>query len=466
LTVPRPSPHALDAPLGDELVVFDPDRTRLHLLNASAALIWATCDGERTVDQVTDLVADACGLPVETIADDVATTVATYLAEGLLQRTDAEDGPDTPADRAPHDESAPEPDASDPSPVATLPAGVEPLDEVAEVPTAAPDPLPDDARPAAGPVDGTGDAGVGGSGEVSVVATLGPYVALEHRFVIEVDDAALGAHLTSVLRPLAASVAQERTGPVHTYVLGACVGDDDRPERGDELTVWFDDEVVSRSTSRHALVDLLLWHLNQAACLEGTDSLHLHASAVATPAGVLAFPAESGSGKSTLVAGLVRGGRPYVTDECVALDLHDAAVRTYPKPIALKRGSWTVVPDLEPVAADGVEVLLGEIWQVDPTSLDGGVADSGLPLGAVVFPSYRPDETSRLQPVPPEEAVVRLARCCFNLVATGQAGLDRLVETCREVPCFELTVTDLASGCSQVDDLVERLSTAPPATRT
>ncbi len=44
-------------PIGDQLVVYDQARYRLHLLNQTVALVWRHCNGQRTVAELAALVS-------------------------------------------------------------------------------------------------------------------------------------------------------------------------------------------------------------------------------------------------------------------------------------------------------------------------------------------------------------------------------------------------------------------------
>lgn len=51
--------------VGDQLVLFDQLRQRLHVLSRTSALVWRLCDGEHTVAELIDLVGDELGAPVD-----------------------------------------------------------------------------------------------------------------------------------------------------------------------------------------------------------------------------------------------------------------------------------------------------------------------------------------------------------------------------------------------------------------
>jgi hypothetical protein len=70
----------------------------------------------------------------------------------------------------------------------------------------------------------------------------------------------------------------------------------------------------SLATVRHLLIDQVLPLIVN---LRGGEALH--ATAVATPAGVCAFTGRAGSGKSTLAASFALSGYPLVCDDCLTL---------------------------------------------------------------------------------------------------------------------------------------------------
>ncbi|MFT7532651.1 MAG: hypothetical protein ACI9FD_003684, partial [Gammaproteobacteria bacterium] len=64
--------------------------------------------------------------------------------------------------------------------------------------------------------------------------------------------------------------------------------------------------------------------------------LNLHAGVVAKGGAVFAFPANSGAGKSTLVAGLIKRGYQYFSDEIVPLARDTCLATPIPLGICIK----------------------------------------------------------------------------------------------------------------------------------
>jgi len=84
--------------------------------------------------------------------------------------------------------------------------------------------------------------------------------------------------------------------------------------------------------------------------LRGREALH--AGAFATSSGAVAIAATSGGGKSTLLGQLLREGHAFVTDDILALTIHEDAVFAHPGPpfITLPRAH-----------SAGVGAALGEV---------------------------------------------------------------------------------------------------------
>lgn len=74
-------------PLDEEWVVYDSDGEKLHVLNRAAAVVWLLCNGELTVSEISNEVAEAFGnqVPTEQLEDDVRQTIADFSAKGLLE---------------------------------------------------------------------------------------------------------------------------------------------------------------------------------------------------------------------------------------------------------------------------------------------------------------------------------------------------------------------------------------------
>lgn len=71
-----PAPGVRTARCADEVVLLDASRARLHVLDASAALVWRCFDGETSTDDIVHDIAEV----FERDADDVRAYVSTLVA--------------------------------------------------------------------------------------------------------------------------------------------------------------------------------------------------------------------------------------------------------------------------------------------------------------------------------------------------------------------------------------------------
>jgi hypothetical protein len=141
-----------------------------------------------------------------------------------------------------------------------------------------------------------------------------------------------------------------------------------------------DDPVWSR-----VLMDTVLW---TASLLRGHELLH--ASAVRTEAGVLAFSAVSGGGKTSLAAEHLRRGALLFTDDVVALDDAGGGITAHPGPPVMNLPA-RLVRDLK-----GVTVLRDfseEQW----VAIDGPQPPAQ-PLAAIVLVHRAPGLETRCEP--------------------------------------------------------------------
>src|SRR5690242_12646705 len=83
--VPRRAQSTYTVELDGEAIVLDEEQNRLHLLNASATIVWACFDGSARLDEIAHDVADSVGIaPDQTVAEIVA-LARSLGAEGLLE---------------------------------------------------------------------------------------------------------------------------------------------------------------------------------------------------------------------------------------------------------------------------------------------------------------------------------------------------------------------------------------------
>lgn len=84
----RPAPAPVEAAeLDGELVLYNPVDHRIHHLDRTGSLVWQLLDGEATVGELIDDLADAFQVPVEVMELDVQDLLTDLHGEGLLADT-------------------------------------------------------------------------------------------------------------------------------------------------------------------------------------------------------------------------------------------------------------------------------------------------------------------------------------------------------------------------------------------
>lgn len=81
---PRGRSGVASAEVDGEVVLYDEGTGRIHLLNASAALIWACCDGSVTLDELAGELGQATAADPHQVRADVMALVGRLGRLGLL----------------------------------------------------------------------------------------------------------------------------------------------------------------------------------------------------------------------------------------------------------------------------------------------------------------------------------------------------------------------------------------------
>lgn len=269
------------------------------------------------------------------------------------------------------------------------------------------------------------------------------YQALAHRFEVDSPDPALLRHLETLFEGLRCP-DPDPAGAAVRYRL-------DEEPRG-WYTLRRDEELLVNSDRPGLVLAHLLWQLNRSAIGATTDRIVLHAAAAARDGLGVLLPAPMESGKTTLVAGLVRRGFQYLSDEAVAIDPVTLELQPYAKPLSLDPGSWAVLPDLEPAVEGRLRPWLGDQWQVAPTSIRPDAVAAPAPARLVVLPRYDKDAETTIESISGGRALLELAKCTFKWQRHGSRALYTLAGLVRDADCYRLVVGDLEEGCDLVID--------------
>ncbi len=184
----------------------------------------------------------------------------------------------------------------------------------------------------------------------------------------------------------------------------------------------------------------------------------IHGGVVERNGRCVVLPAESGSGKTCLVAGLVRNGWQYLSDECAPFEESDLRLHPIPIAMATKEGAWPVLRPSYPELAetpthlreDGklVRYLLPPPNSIAPNRPDGYRARW------IIFPSYSPTAKTELQPLPRIEVLRRLFAQCLSLPGRlDKTAVSQIVEWIRTIDGYLLPNSNLNEAVRLVNCL-------------
>ncbi|MBV9582503.1 MAG: hypothetical protein JO057_28300 [Chloroflexi bacterium] len=212
-----------------------------------------------------------------------------------------------------------------------------------------------------------------------------------------------------------------------------------------------------RTNDPHDVLASLEWAVNNAVVKQlGNRYLLFHAGAVARNGSGILLPAIAGSGKTTLVAGLISGGAfDYFSDEVGVVDPSTQMLLPFAKSLSVKDGSRAVLSPMYPWLDDtlsGRRFGGRHVWHLRPPDRTAG--RSRVPVRYVVFPHYRADALTRLDPVSRSTALARLMEQSFSLREHGADGMRALVRVLGQAECYTLTIGAL----DQAIELMYRLT--------
>jgi hypothetical protein len=184
--------------------------------------------------------------------------------------------------------------------------------------------------------------------------------------------------------------------------------------------------------------------------LQASGKEALHASAIETTYGTIAFCAISECGKSTIAYGLSRRGHPLWADDAVVFEISDRGVWAHPMPFEIR---------LRPASAQYFRV--SQIDVDNPTSCDlvSQVNVKPVPLAAVCLLERRdrlePIQIRSILPIHAFPAVLSHAYC-FSLqdMERKQRMMRAYLALVREVPVFTIR---FSTGLEALPQLLESI---------
>lgn len=92
---PSLNPRLVIAELDGEKVVYEPTEAKLHYLNHSASLVTDLCDGNTTIRQMAEAIADVYEMPLSEVRSQVNSVVRDLKKVGVMVDDKGGVAPDT-----------------------------------------------------------------------------------------------------------------------------------------------------------------------------------------------------------------------------------------------------------------------------------------------------------------------------------------------------------------------------------
>lgn len=215
-----------------------------------------------------------------------------------------------------------------------------------------------------------------------------------------------------------------------------------------------DDEIVGRVSSIGLLVDLLVRDTTNEVVSTTRKYVAIHAAAAAFEGRAVIMPGPGGRGKTTTVAGLVRGGWDFLTDEAALISLEDNLVHAFPRPLSVSPGSLELLPGLK----ERIPTMRASYRHYDhhvaPEDLRPGCLSGPVPVAFIVFPAYARGAATALAPISRAEALLELLKGTFNLDLLGGTGVAMLAGVVERAPCHRLSIGAIEPAVRAIDGLL------------
>jgi hypothetical protein len=235
--------------------------------------------------------------------------------------------------------------------------------------------------------------------------------------------------------------ASSGVGSPATYALR-----DMRRGKRERYRVYRDDEWFG-SDDPDYVFDQFVWDVHNQALVRSGDFLLIHAGAVSTPKGLgVILPGPSGSGKTTVVAGLVRAGFDYLSDEAAAIDPVSGRLHPFPKVLSLKDESRKLFP--QSLSDDG-----GNPQYVDPDTIRPHALGKTCDVRFVVALHYVPGVRAELAPLTPAQGCLELGQNLINLGRYQSRAWPLLARLAKQARSYRLRFGGLEEAVQELKRL-------------
>jgi hypothetical protein len=204
----------------------------------------------------------------------------------------------------------------------------------------------------------------------------------------------------------------------------------------DQFQLLADDVVVASAGHAIDLVPDLIRVLDDAVIQRLETLRAVHAGAVLWGERVLLLPGSTHAGKSSLVAGLLRRGATYFSDEYALID-SAGLVYPYPRPLLVRNGR----PDQTPML---------------PVEYNASVGQIAAPVGWILSLQYLRECAWSVEAITQSEALLMLLRNTPHVLAEKPDMVQVFERAVTGVPCYAGTRNEASDAVDQILRLIDK----------
>jgi hypothetical protein len=182
------------------------------------------------------------------------------------------------------------------------------------------------------------------------------------------------------------------------------------------------------------------------------ESILIHAGSVVTPRGEgVLLPGNPGSGKTTLVAGLIRAGFGFLSDEIGIIDPRTGVLHPYPRALNFKEGTLSILPDLPQPTIASLPPSSPRYVRAEEFRRD--VMADPCEVRFVIAPRYLEGSAAQVTPLSPAATVKELWANALHTPRSGPQALSILVDVARRARGYRLVSGDLEEAVQAINEL-------------
>jgi len=222
-------------------------------------------------------------------------------------------------------------------------------------------------------------------------------------------------------------------------------------------TIAYNNYIVYKSSKYHYIIEYLEHKIYHLIIDKLSNYYLIHAGVIAYNNEATLLPGKSGSGKTTLVAGLIKKGFRYLSDEIAIIDPQTLKIYPFLKPLNMKKGSLSLFKEFEPemrlISKNDIN-MEDKIHHIFVNNCSIHPMNKPIPLKNIILIQYNPSIKCKLRPISRASAIFEIARCSFNQYRFREKGINILYDLVKECQCYYLCFNQLSKAINLINDIL------------